>query len=306
MVLGPGACDNWCVGPHWEVALDGLIMQREGANWAAVPVAAGFTTDLIDDFDVGPGARLFVTGYNDSNFGLQVGYEGINDFHSTALFSTVAGDRRIIDYESNFNSLEINFIRRTEYRWRPFAGIRYLELDDNFVDTNIADRVIPPPATPPVAPAAFIDLQTAFLLDNRLIGLQGGVFRDVWRLNRWVTLEPFGNAGVYLNDLRRVERVRQATTIITGDDLSTAANEFSVTTSEITATTKQEIEELAFMGEAGVTAVFRLNRCVALRAGYQVLAIDRIGQGLDAFLAPGLTPSTLVYHGGHFGVEYVR
>jgi hypothetical protein len=43
-----------------------------------------------------------------------------------------------------------------------------------------------------------------------------------------------------------------------------------------------------------------------MRGGYQVLAVNGIGQGLDAFLAPGFDQSTLVYHGGHFGIEYVR
>jgi hypothetical protein len=74
----------------------------------------------------------------------------------------------------------------------------------------------------------------------------------------------------------------------------------------VSTATHQEFSELAFVGEAGITGVFRLNRCVALRAGYQVLAVNGVGQGIDAMLAPGLDPTTLVYHGGHFGVEYVR
>jgi hypothetical protein len=303
---GPGACDTWCVGPHWEVAVDGLILFRENANWGAIDPGAGFTTDLIDQFEEGPGARVFVTGYNENNFGVQVGYEGINDFHANALYSNAAGDSRAITYESNFNSVEINFIRRTDARWRPFAGVRYIELDDDFVDFTTANRVIPPPSDPPAPPTAYVDTGSGFFIDNRMIGLQGGAFRDMWRLNRWVTIEPFGNAGVYLNDFKREQVDRTVTTIITGDDLSTGDNEFSETTTEVRTSTIQEFSELSFVGEAGVTGVFRLNRCVALRAGYQVLVMDRVGQGLDAFLAPGLNPTTLVYHGGHFGVEYVR
>ena len=301
---GPGTCDNWCVGPHWEVSVDGLIMFRENINWGAVP-PGGFALDYTEQFGHGPGARVFVTGYNDQPFGLQVGYEGINDFHGRALCSD-GDDVRDIAYQSNFNSLEVNFVRRIDSRWRPFFGVRYIELDEDFVDFTTVAKPIPAPADPPAAPAAFVDVGTSFLLENRLIGLQGGAFRDVWRLNRWVTLEPFGNAGVYLNDFKRVNLQRTVTTVITGDDLATPENEFTQTTTEVQTRTAQEFSELAFVGEAGVTAVFRLSPCVALRGGYQALAINGVGQGIDAFLAPGLDPTTILYHGGHFGVEYVR
>jgi hypothetical protein len=179
-------------------------------------------------------------------------------------------------------------------------------MDDDFVDFTTVNRVIPPPSDPPAPPVAYVDTGSGFFLDNRMIGLQGGAFRDMWRLNRWVTIEPFGNGGVYLNDFKREQINRTVTTIITGDDISTGANEFSQSSTEVVSSTIQEFSELSFVGEAGVTGVFRLNRCVALRAGYQVLVMDRVGLGIDAFLAPGLNATTLVYHGGHFGVEYVR
>ncbi len=301
---GPGACDTWCVGPHWEVSVDGLIMFRDTVDWSSVPPGV-FTLDVADQFDNGPGARVFVTGYNENRFGMQVGYEGVNDFHANALFSNGA-DMRTIAYESNFNSVEINFVRRTNTSWRPLAGVRYLELDENFVDFTTVDKPIPAPTDPPAPPTAFVDSGTSRLLENRLIGLQGGAFRDMWRLNRWVTFEPFGNAGVYFNDFKRVNLERTVTTVITGDDLSTPGNEFTQVTQEVQTTTTQEFSELSFVGEAGITGVVRLNRCVALRGGYQVLVVNGVGQGIDAFLAPGLDPTTLVYHGGHFGFEYVR
>ncbi|HYO24200.1 MAG TPA: hypothetical protein VEQ85_04560 [Lacipirellulaceae bacterium] len=302
---GPGACDDWCVGPHWQVAVDGLILFREGIDWASIP-APGFTQEVSDDFDYGPGARLFVTGYNENRFGLQVGYEGVNDFHANALFSNVAGDERRITYESNINSLEVNVIRRTSTPWRPFAGVRYIELDDDLVDFTTVDRPVPAPADPPAGPAAFIDAGTSVFLDNRMIGMQGGAFRDMWRLNQWVTIEPFGNAGVYFNDFKREDITRTVTTVVRGDDISTPANEFSTVTTEVRDRTVQEFSELAFVGEAGVTSVLRLNRCLALRGGYQVLAVNGVGTAIDSFLAPGFNPTTLVYHGGHFGIEYVR
>lgn len=303
---GPGACDDWCVGPHWEVAADGMIMFREGVNWAAIPAGAGFTNVLADQFNEAIGARLFVTGYNENRFGLQVGYEGVNDFHANALFTNGAGDSRAIGYESRINSVEINFVRRTDIAWRPFGGMRYIQLDDDFVDFTTVNKPIPVPADPPAAPAAFVDSGRSVLLNNRLFGFQAGAFRDVWRWNRWLTVEPFGNGGVYLNDFKRADVTRSVTTVITGDDLSTAGNEFTQTTTEVNTLTARDFSELAFVGEAGVTGVVRLSRCVALRGGYQILVVDGVGRGIDGFQAPGLNPTTLVYHGGTFGLEYVR
>jgi hypothetical protein len=301
---GPGRCDDWCVGPHWEVAADGLIMFREDVNWAAVPLN-GFNLDLADQFEHGPGGRVFVTGFNDRQFGLQVGYEGINEFHANALFSNGL-DSRAISYESSLNSVEVNFMRRTSSPWRPFGGARYIELDEEFFDTTTAGRVIPPPADPPAGPVAYIDTMNGRSLENRLMGLQAGMFRDTWRFNRWLSIEPFGNAGVYLNDFKRRAYTRTTTTVVNGDDISTPASEYSEVAVTLGSATIQEFSELAFVGEAGITSVLRLSPCVALRGGYQVLAINGIGQGIDAFLVQGLNPDTLVYHGGHFGIEYGR
>jgi len=255
---GPGNCDNWCVGPHWNVEVDGMFIRRDDAEWADVPGAV-----VIDEFDYGPGVRIFATGYNHSNYGLQIGYEGVNDFHSTAV---AGGDE--IAYQSTLNSLEINLLRRTAVPLKVFAGFRYVEIDEDFVDTTLATGD-----------------SDGFLIENRLIGFQVGGLRDAWQLNRWLTIEPFANAGVYLNDFKR------ETVDVTGGVVTFDENEFS---------------EIAYLGEAGVTSVLRINACLALRGGYQVMAFDGVGTALDASLAPGLDRDTLIYHGARFGVEYQR
>ncbi len=56
----------------------------------------------------------------------------------------------------------------------------------------------------------------------------------------------------------------------------------------------------------GITGVVRLNQCVALRSGYQLMLVDGMGQGLNAFFAPDFTRSTVLYHGLQFGIEYRR
>ena len=302
---GPGVCDDWCVGPHWNVEADGLILRRETADFGAIAGAVGVAPDLIDQFDYGPGGRLFVTGYNDGSYGLQVGYEGVNDFHATALFPAGGGATRTFDYQSTLNSLEINFIRRTEVPLKVFAGVRYVEVDEDFIDSTIVAQTVPPPSDPPTV-ASFVDVSDAFLIENRLIGFQSGLLRDAWQLNRWVTIEPFGKAGVYYNNFKRENVNRTRTVVRNSDDLGTPGNEYFETVTNTEFGVVRNFSDIALIGEAGVSAVVRLNRCVALRGGYQVMAIDGVGEGLDAFFVPGLEGTTLVYHGMSFGLEYQR
>ena len=310
-IKGPGTCDSWCVGPKWAVQADGMFLFRDDADWDAVINDAGViadvgpTPDLIDQFDHAPGARLFVTGYNECGFGMQVGYEGANDWHATLGYDTGTAVRTF-DYETRLNSVEINFLPCTPYVWKYFGGFRYVEIDENFSDFTANNQTIPPPANPPAATVAVVDTGISHLLENRLIGFQIGGRRDSWQLGRWITLETFGNAGVYCNKFKRENVARNVTTIITGDDLSTPENEFSRTTTEVRSTSRQDFAEVAFLGEAGITGVVRLNPCVALRSGYQVMVVDGMGQGLDASFGPDLVRSTVLYHGLQFGIEYRR
>ena len=83
-------------------------------------------------------------------------------------------------------------------------------------------------------------------------------------------------------------------------------NEFSQVTTSVETKVRTSPTEVAFLGEAGVNSTLKITQCVALRAGYQVLAIDGVGQGIDAFFASGLNGNTLLYHGLQFGGEYRR
>lgn len=310
-ISGPGMLDSWCVGPKWAVQADGMFIFRDDANWADVIgdanviAAVGGTPDLIDQFNHGPGVRLFATAYNESGYGLQVGYEGVNDWNATLAYDTGALVRTF-DYETRLNSVEINFLPNVPFAWKFFSGFRYVEIDENFTDFTSNNKTIPAPANPPAATVAVVDTGISHLLTNRLIGFQVGGRRDNWHLGRWLSVESFVNAGVYGNKFKRENITRNVTTIITGDDLSTTDDEFSLTTTEVLSTTRQDFSKIAFLGEVGITGVVRLNQCVALKSGYQLMLVDGMGQGLDAFFAPGLTSSTVLYHGLQFGLEYRR
>ncbi|QDT00083.1 BBP7 family outer membrane beta-barrel protein [Adhaeretor mobilis] len=305
-IKGPGNCDEWCLGPHWEVEASGLMLYREDADWSRVTADVGVAPEFISQFDHSPGARVFATAYNEHGYGLQIGYEGVGAWNSRAEYD-LGGATRSFDYQTSLNSIEINFLTQRPSTWKFFAGFRYVELDEDFRDFTANDIANPAPADPAAAPFATIDNGQDFILENRLIGFQLGGLRDTWQVNSRFTLEPFANAGVYCNMFKRADITRTVTTITAGDDLSTPlVNEFSQSSSESRSTVRRDFAEAAFLGELGLTAQLRINRCLALTSGYQVLFVDGVGEGLDAAFSPDLISTSLVYHGLQFGLEYRR
>jgi len=303
---GSGRCDNWCVGPHWAVEADVLIMFREDADWGRIADDVGLAPDFADQFDVGPGARLFVTGYNEQGYGLQVGYEGINEWNASMEFDQPGSFRRF-EYETKLNSVEINFLPLTPNLWKPFAGIRFVQLDEKLSDGDTVDKVIPLPDDPPAPPAAYVDTFDSYVVRNKLLGFQLGVRRDAWELNNRLSVQSFANAGLYINMFTRRDTFREITTVIYGDDISTpTVDEFAIETTTVSNSIRRDFNELAFLGEAGITATLRLNRCLALRSGYQVMVIDGVGEAMDAYFAQDLTSRTALFHGLQFGLEYRR
>lgn len=311
-LTGPGNCDNWCVGPHWNVEVDGMALRRTGVDWGRVVDSVALNPALLDQFNYGPGGRIFVTGYNDSDFGVQVGYEGINDYNATALFidpnvdPVDPGDDNVrsFDYETTFNSIELNFMRRTTAPTKIFAGFRYVQADEDFTDALTVGKTVPP-ASNPATTLPFTDTKNVWKLENRMIGFQLGALRDAWSLNKWLTIEPFGNGGVYYNNFKREQLQDTTETLVTGaNDVTLAPG--STTSSFTQFGTSQNFSDISFIGEVGVTAVFRINQCVAIRGGYQALVMDGVGTGLDAYFEPGLNGSTVLYHGARFGIEYQR
>ncbi len=303
---GPGTCDQWCVGPKWDVEAGGLMLFRDDADWDRVIADVGGATTSVGQFDHGPGGRIFVTGYNDSGYGIQIGYEGINEWDANLAFAPVGGTTREFTYQSSLNSVEINFLRSTPSPWKLFSGFRYLQLDEDFVDLTRADRVLPGPATP-AGTSQTIDQGSNRLLKNRLFGVQIGGRRDAWELGQRVTLQTYANAGMYCNKFRRDDVDLTVTTTITGDDTATAdVTELAESSSTFRTSSRNNLTDIAFVGEAGLSAAWRLNQCTAVRAGYQILALDGVADGLTAAFTPGLNSDTLLFHGVQFGLEYRR
>lgn len=306
---GAGHCDNWCVGPHWGIEASGLIMHREDANLGEIIDAVGVPPAVEDQFEYAPGARLFATAYNCHGWGMQVGYEGMNDWDAALVFPDfpAADTTRSIDYMSRFNSVEFNFLPELPYAWKLFSGVRYVQFDEDLQDYTVQDRVIPVPGDPPVPPAVFfIDTGTTHILQNHMIGFQLGGLRDGWQVGDRLSFSGFANAGVYHNDLARRDIDTTITTVITADDLATPENEFSETTSVASTTVRRNFSNVAFLGEAGASVSYKLTPCLALKSGYQVILLDGVGLAGDAFLNPDFDRTSVLFHGLQFGLEYRR
>lgn len=308
LIDGPGDCDQWCVGPKWDVDAGVLMMFRGNVDWASASNGFVGNTTLEDQFDVGPGGRVFVTGYNDAGYGIQVGYQGINDWDATLSLDN-GGDVRDFLYQSRLNSVEINFLTNNPSPWKLFTGFRYVQLDEDFINTTNLEKTIPDPVTTPDPPVAYVDSSASNLLTNRLFGFQIGGRRDSWNIGNRLTFQTYANAGIYWNKFRRDDVVLTLTTIITGDDLDTAEDEFSRTSSTVQTTSRNNLTDLAFVGEAGLSASWRLNQCTAVRLGYQIIALDGVGQALEASLTPALGAdmnNSTFFHGLQLGLEYRR
>lgn len=285
-----------------------MIMHREDTNLNAIIADVGDPTSVEDQFEYAPGARVFATAYNCHGWGMQVGYEGMNDWDASVVFpdSPVADSTRSIDYMSRLNSVEFNFLPRTPQPWKLFSGVRYVELDEDLQDFTIVDRVIPVPADPPAPPAAFVDTGLAHVIENHMIGFQLGGLRDGWQVGDWLLVSGFANASVYHNQVKRDDINLNVTTVITGDDISTPENEFTETTTVTSTTVRREFSDVSFLGEAGASLSLKLTPCLALKSGYQVILLDGVGQGIDAYFSPDYESSSVLFHGLQFGLEFRR
>ena len=95
-------------------------------------------------------------------------------------------------------------------------------------------------------------------------------------------------------------------TQITGDNSSMAGDQSSFDRFDTSNLTIVEESDVAYVGEASLTAVCRLNKCWACRAGYQVLWIDGVQLADDAYLGDDIDSRSLIFHGWHAGVECRR
>lgn len=355
-----GRCDNWKVGPVWQIAVDGIVMTREHADLAALDAQmfANDPTGMVDDqlrltpaweqFDRGPGGRITFLSQAPHYVGFQMyaAYEGIEEWNASIVYPKLpldvsptfifvpetqppppfptASEQRGFYYRSSFHSGELNVVRDRNPAWRPYFGVRYIKFDDEINDSidqqsqpplpgpHDAINVNPPLEDvdlvfPPIGPVTTTDQVNLFDIENNLIGFQIGLLHDSWRVNQRFALEGFLNGGIYYNRVKYTNVMGTFTTQVFADNTNTPnIDESRIDFSNTVNSDVRELSEIAYVAEASLSGVCRLNKCWALRAGYQVLWINNLHLAQDAFLTGDTEGNSLFFHGWHAGIECRR
>jgi hypothetical protein len=272
---GPGRRDDWLVGPHWRVTVDGVVLSRGEADLGAIlneiepiaPQVALPPLEFLDNFDHAAGARVLLTSEYPQMAGyeLQVGYLGAEKWAANAFWEeeTIPGDpgagtinddpllsdipfqqRRQLVYDSRFHSAEVNFQKMSPGYLKPFAGVRYIAFGESILDTNrqYSNTILGNPPGDPGDPddtLSSVLAQQSDLADveNNLIGFQSGLRLDMWRPTRRLHLAGFASAGVYCNIVDRDRSSLNTVTITTKERVDVPANGNIPATTRVDTTT---------------------------------------------------------------------
>jgi hypothetical protein len=303
-----------------------------------------FPNPTFEDFDEEGGGRIALTSQVARCVGwdMQVVYEGVPEWNSSIVFPKLSFEidaapdpappgsggfplnptptppdpfpegslQRSLHYRSALHSLEMNALKGVE-AWRPLFGIRYFRFDDeinDFIENETQSPLAGPrPDTNPIGPSIETDRLNLFDIQNNLIGAQVGLLHDTWRVNRRLAIEGRINGGVYYNRIKYTNIMGTYTTQTYADNTSTlTVNEARVDTSDIVNNDLREYSEISYSGEASLTGICRLNKCWAVRAGYQVLWIANVHTAEDAYLGDENVNDDLLFHGWHAGIECRR
>ena len=339
---GPGLCDNWKVGPRWHITVDGLVMHRDDTDLDGLiqqMVTTGATgTPESDQFGYGPGGRVSFASQvgRCANYDIQVVYEGINEWDSSIVFPLRQGpvnfytdapappiqppapfpqgfEQRNLHYQSNINSIELNWLPYNETAWRMTFGPRFIRVNEQISDTLDQDFQFPLPF-PGGDPdeGAFLamaetDRENIIDMENNLMGFQVGIFHDTIEINNRFAFEGFVNGGVYYNKVKYSNVSVVRTTQFVADDTSTTGfNEQRVDESFARNNDGRDLDEISYHAEASLMGVCRLNKCWALRGGYEMLWINQLHLADSAYLGNPQASTDLFLHGWRFGVECRR
>lgn len=294
-----------CDGPRWTVYSDALFLHRSRSDRAAL---------VTDSF--APGGNVLLNGADfsfDTEAGFRVGlirhnvlgtawdleglYFGIDGWKGTMgpvysangaatqfvnpLGNTVTPADVWASYRSELHNVEVNGRRPIRDWLSVLAGFRYLELNEGL--TMFQD----------IGPGTNL-ARVAVDATNHLAGFQLGLDGRVWNRGR-LELDCVLKAGIYANDAENDVRITQTASL---PPLGSAASE----------------NHTAFVGEIGLTGVYRLSRGWAIRGGYQLLWIEGVALASDQVavsdpdngLATVDTSGSPFYHGAFVGLEFRR
>ena len=294
----PDNCLGDCEVPVWTVTADALLLWRSPARSQSVLFAPAFNRPdviLLDVADLGfsfqPGPRIGLTRQVVNDCFLEVNFFGIDGWTSSAqrdgnplaLFppGILVSSEFAVDYGSELYSTEVNLHRRFFGRLDLLAGLRWVELREDF-------QVVGPNPL-----AGVPDVRYDTLSDNSLYGFQIGVHDRVFNRGGPLQIDGFIKAGIYANNGHQ--------------ETSTRGNLGS------TVTAAARDDDTSFIGEAGLSAKYRLGDHLAVRGGYQVMWIEGVALAPDQMPHTDVTSSPgtatldsdggLFYHGCQVGIE---
>lgn len=201
-----------------------------------------------------------------------------------------------LGYSSEINSYELSFRRRwmfpnSRVQGSWLAGARYFRLEEEIQNFIVVNYDQPGPIAPFTGGTDFL-----VATDNSMTGFQLG--GDLWAtVFPGLLIGVDGRGGIYGN------RAEQTTFITTASSGGTFVEQLDTT-------------EAAFVGEANVIGVWRVNQHLSLRGGYQVLYVDGVALAPDnvnfqppAIAGPGARTAMInangeaLYHGLTAGLE---
>jgi hypothetical protein len=286
-------------GPCWlgEATFDVLIFDRSDAGSRTIVTEVGTGDPLLNTADLGfpvtAGFRfnLVLPGCNGCD--LVFNYLGAQfensrehstatatyDFFEFPTLSPATGTTFETSYTSALRSFEIGGRLREWSRFAPLAGMRYIQLEDQF------DRI---------SGDATEALQTSET-DNELWGFQIGGEALLWDAGT-VRLQSTVKAGVYYNDLQ----------------LSTDGGTITSGAVTIDPTATFSGDRVAFFGEMNLELVYRFCPQLAMRVGYTAMWLDGVALAPDQhdnfILQTGIGTfdcGSVIYHGSYIGFEAI-
>jgi hypothetical protein len=330
-------------GPHYfDLRAEAVFLSRDetfGRSIDFTSINVGNTIVLsTDDLDYGAEAGFRVMGRYDVGplSVLEFGYMGVFDSESSAEFFDPTGNLfslfsrpapgqgqfgvnpvgvnlpggpmpeteratfHRIAIESDLQSAEMSF-RRYWVGYSPrvsgtlLAGFRYTKLNEDFEFNSIGSEPAIPGTLDPLG-----GLDYFVRTDNDLAGVQLGA--DVWiALSQGVRFGLEGKSGIFNNHYSLQSEIVTTPLGVTPPTLF------------------EEIKhnKVAFISELSADLVFDVLPSWSVRVGYELLWLERVVLAGDNFnevspygnQAPRIPfvddEGSAIYHGGHFGVEFI-
>ncbi|MBC8354293.1 MAG: BBP7 family outer membrane beta-barrel protein [Planctomycetes bacterium] len=302
----PGGLTGGCFrdpGPCWlgQATFDVLLFDRSDADSRSVVTEVGTGSEVLNATDLGfpvtAGFRFNLVLTGDDGCDLVFNYLGSKFDNSRVHSATTAlydyfefpsvtpstGTDFQTSYMSTLRSVELGSRMRQWSRFAPIAGIRFIQLEDQF------DRLTGDGAT---------NLQLS-MTDNELWGFQIGGEALLWDAGP-VRFQSTVKGGVFYNNLN----------LTTGGGDITVTDPLTMISTTIETTAKFPSDHVSYFGEVNLELAYQIGRHVTVRVGYTAMWLDGVALAPDQHdnfnLQSGIGAfdyGTVLYHGTYVGGE---